>query len=450
MQRVLVVGDLPELAAGSPATPDLPHPLVLAGTAAEALHALRLAREAGPPSAVAAMITAVGLPDLAVGRFLDAVRQIDPDLPLLIAGTPDELAAVAPADAEHLFGVLVRPVVPVVVSASVRAAVEHRRLRAGEQDVLGRTLTAAMDVLVETLALASPLAYRRTSRVRLLTEQVATSLGVQDDWRLHVAAILSQIGCFAVPGSVLSKVEDTVRLSSGERQMFVGSLGLASHLLGQVPRLEEVAGWVGGQTVEFDQLGLREERDRPSPRGPAGPHELPRACFEVISAFLAGYDAGLAPGEIARRLAESGRYPVEVVDAVRQASGVLTPKGSPEWVSIEQVRAGMVLNGDVTTDAGLLLMRRGERVTALIEQRLRNFASSVGVAQPIAVLVTLPSPSARPATRSGARPAGRPAAGRASGRTATRTVKSGAAGPDDLLASRRSATAPVPESPAGG
>lgn len=432
---VLVVGDLSELGE---VTAVASCPVVRLRTAAEGLAALHRTREPAASPAVGAVIAGTSLPDLTGPRFLDAVRRIDPDLPLLLAATPDELAGMPDDDVENLFGVLVRPVLPVVLSTSVKAAVRQQRLVTAEQDMLRSTLTAAMDVLVETLALASPLAYRRTSRVRLLMDQVARGLGVQDDWRLHVAAMVSQIGCFAVPGSVLEKVEDTVRLSLHERQMYVGSLALASHLLGQVPRLEEVARWVGCQTIELEQLAP----------GPA--EELPRACFDAISAFLAGYDAGLAPGEIARRLQESGRYPVEVVDAVRQASVVLAPKGSPQRVTIEQLRAGMVLNEDVTTGAGLLLMRRGERVTSVIEQRLRNFAASVGVAEPIAVLVTSRRLSAR--SRPDRRMVGsaRPTPWRATGRTAGRTVKFGPGRTDDQRTSSRSATVPGTDRPQEG
>ena len=386
----LVVGDLPEaaaVAAGADEADDGGAPvLVLVPTAAEAMTVLHRLLAAGADPRVAAVVVTATAPDATATAVAAEVRQLDPGLPVLVAVSPEEmttpgLAAIDP------FAVLVRPVPPLVLSTALRSAVRqhtrHTAARAPDPQ-LEETLIGLVDVLVETLAIASPIAYSRTGRMRLLMDRVTGRLGLQDDWRLRVAALVSQIGCFAVPGAVLAKVEEAVRLSPVERQMYVGSLALASTLLREIPQMGEVATWVGGQLVEFADLGP----------GPVG--EGPRVCFDAVAAFVAGYDAGLAPGEINRLLLRSGRYPVDVLEAVRGAADVLIPKGLLETVPVDAVRVGMVITEDVTTDGGLLLLRRGERVTEMIEQRLRNFALTVGVAQPITVL------------RPGRRPPGRP------------------------------------------
>jgi hypothetical protein len=200
-------------------------------------------------------------------------------------------------------------------------------------------------------------------------------MGLADDWRLHVAAMLSQVGCIAVPSPVLEKIERGTVLSEEDRRMYLGHPELAEQLLGRIPRLEEVAEWIGAQVTDLEELK------------PGDEHDGARACFGVVTAFLAGYDVGFSLREIGRRLRESGRYAEELVAAVLDAAQVLTPKGTPQELRVAQIKPGMVLDEDVTTTAGLVLVRKGERVTEVLARRLENFARSVGVTEPIKVLV---------------------------------------------------------------
>ncbi|MEJ2578563.1 MAG: hypothetical protein P8Z68_05630, partial [Kineosporiaceae bacterium] len=120
---------------------------------------------------------------------------------------------------------------------------------------------------------------------------------------------------------------------------------------------------------------------------PGDEEETAPAAFHAVTAFLAGYDIGKAPREIAKQLTESGRFPGTVIEAVLNAAQVLTPKGTPQELKVNQITPGMVLDEDVTTTTGLVLVRKGERVTDVLATRLDNFARSVGVREPVKVIV---------------------------------------------------------------
>jgi hypothetical protein len=209
----------------------------------------------------------------------------------------------------------------------------------------------------------------------MLLTPVADTLGLSDDWRLHVAAMLSQVGCIAVPAPVLEKVDRGCELSEEDSRMYFGHPELAMQLLGRIPRLEEVADWIGTQSTDIDKLE------------PGPPEEGARACFGAVAAFLAGYDVGLGTREIGRQLTECGRFGEDVVTAVLDAAKVLSPKGRLQEVGVCGVRPGMVLDQDVLTTTGLVLVRKGEKVSDVLARRLENFARSVGVVEPIKVLV---------------------------------------------------------------
>lgn len=328
------------------------------------------------PEPIGVVVSDMMMPGMNGAEFLTKTREIAPDaVRLILSGQADLPSTIAAVNNADLFRFLTKPIEPTALTTALDAAGRQYELVIAERELLRSTLTGAVDVLVEALALASPLAYRRTARVRMLLATVAESLGLNDDWRLHVAAMLSQVGCIAVPAPVLEKVERGTTLSEEDRRMYYGHPELAMQLLGRIPRLEEVADWIGRQSTNIEELA----------QGPL--EQGAQACFGAVSAFLAGYDVGLGIREIGRRLAECGRFGEDVVAAVLNAAKVLTPKGTPEEVTVAKICPGMVLDQDVLTTSGLVLVRKGEKVSEVLARRLENFARSVGVVEPIKVLV---------------------------------------------------------------
>ncbi len=328
------------------------------------------------PRPIAVVVSDMMMPGMNGAEFLAKAREIAPDaVRMILSGQADLTSTIAAVNNADLFRFLTKPVEPAVLTGALDSALRQYELVIAERELLRNTLTGAVDVLVETLALASPLAYRRTARVRMLLTTAAARLGLGDDWRLHVAAMLSQVGCIAVPAPVLERIEKGSVLSDEDRRMYLGHPELSQQLLGRIPRLEEVADWIGRQVTDIEAL-------TPGPQ-----EEGVQACFSTVTTFLAGYDVGLGLREIERRLGESRRYPDEVIEAVLEASQVLTPKGTSESVTVAQIRPGMVLDQDVLTTTGLVLVRKGERVSEVLARRLENFALSVGVVEPIKVLI---------------------------------------------------------------
>jgi DNA-binding response OmpR family regulator len=335
-----------------------------------------LADSRAQPEPIGVVVSDMMMPGMNGAEFLTRARDVAPDaVRMILSGQADLTSTIAAVNNADLFRFLTKPIEPATLTTALDAALRQYELVISERELLRSTLTGAVDVLVETLALASPLAYRRTARVRMLLTTVADEVGLADDWRLHVAAMLSQVGCIAVPAPVLERIEKGTVLSDEDRRMYLGHPELAMQLLGRIPRLEEVADWIGTQITDIDDLEPGELED-PS-----------QACFGAVSAFLAGYDVGLGVREIGRRLTDAGRFGDDVVKAVLGAAQVLSPKGVPEEVKVAGIRPGMVLDQDVTTTTGLVLVRKGERVTEVLARRLENFALSVGVTEPIKVLV---------------------------------------------------------------
>jgi hypothetical protein len=249
-------------------------------------------------------------------------------------------------------------------------------LLTSERELLQRTLTGAVDVLTDVLSMASPIASRRTERVRNVVRATAEMLGLDDDWRLPLAAMLSHLGCIALPGHVLEQVELGAELHPAERDMWRGHPEVGRTLLSRIPRLEEVARWVGDQPTSQIAADAAGEPYR----------DVAASVLPTVAAFLVHHDAGTAGRDIARRLEEAGRYPAPVIEAVMAAVSHQVPRGTITDMNVRNLMPDMIIEDDVETSTGLILVRRGERVTDALIARLMNFAASVGVKEPFRVL----------------------------------------------------------------
>ncbi|MBI4944731.1 MAG: response regulator [Actinobacteria bacterium] len=381
-RRILLVDDEQRILDALRRTLRGRYDLTMATSGDDGLDAVRAAAAEGRPFAV--VVSDMMMPGMNGAEFLAAVRTLDADMVMLIlSGQADLTSTISAVNNANLFRFLTKPCEPADLTRALDDALRQHQLVQAERELLERTLGGAVDVLTEVLSLATPSAAARTDRMRTLTAGTAAALGLEDDWRLPIAAMLSQVGCVAVPPAVLDDVVVGRTLSEDDALMYRAHPALAERLLARIPRLGTVATWVGAQLVEL-----------PDPAGPEAPVPPPAdregtaaAAFAAVSGFLAGYEAGLAPRDVVRALGRTGRFPQAVLDAVLVASDGLEPKGRLVQVRAANVRAGMVLACDVVTTTGLVLVRKGEKVTEVLATRIENFERSVGIVEPLEVLV---------------------------------------------------------------
>jgi CheY-like chemotaxis protein len=370
-QRVLVVDDEPRVLDGLRRTLRGAYEIVTAESGEAGLALQREALAAGDPFAV--IVSDMRMPGMDGAEFLTAARATDPDaVRLILSGQADLTQTIAAVNHADLFRFLTKPCEPADLARALDDALRQYALIGAEKELLERTLRGAVDVLTESLAMASPEAFTRASRIRVLAEAGAAATGCGGDWRLPIAAALSQIGCIAIPEHVIQSVEAGAELSEAEAAMFAAHPGVARSLLERIPRLEEVALWVGRQPLT-------------SVSPPAPGASAAEVAFAAATSFLLAFEATGTPGRAAHRLQEAG-YPPPLVHALQAAAAALVPGGVVREVPAQHVREGMVLEQDVVTLTGMVLVRKGERVTHTLALRIHNFAESVGVAEPITVV----------------------------------------------------------------
>jgi CheY-like chemotaxis protein len=354
----------------------------VAGSGAEGLTIIQQAFNQGTPFPV--VVSDMMMPGMNGAEFLGRARTIDAEaIQILLSGQADLESTIAAVNNGKLFRFLTKPCDTADLELTLDAAMEQHRLVHAERELLERTLTGAVDVLTELLSMSSPEAFTRTERVRTVVDGAAAILGVED-WQLPLASMLSQIGCIAVPGDALHRARTGGELTEEERAVYLSHPQTALRLLERIPRLEQVARWIGSQPVRPPGIAVVKDDWQAPAAGP--PASLSETLLRAGLAFLAALDATGDNAKALAQLSQSGHYPPSVLDALDEAAVALAPQGTRREITVDQVRPGMLLEADVETKTGMILVRRGERVTEALAMRLENFSRTVGVTEPIVVL----------------------------------------------------------------
>lgn len=382
--RLLVVDDDPAVRDGirRQMTPDFD--IDDAGTGEVGLSVLR---RRGP---FAVVVADYRLPKMSGVTFLTRVREEAPEsVRVILTGAGDMEAAVEAVNEGHVFRSLVKPSPAARLRRVLLDSLAQHRLLTAERDVLERTLAGAVQVLTEVLGLVSPEAFGRAARLKACVAHLARQLHLPGAWQLEVAAMLSQIGYIALPAETLSKLMGGGALSPEERDQAAAAPGTARALLGRIPRFEEVAQIVALASPPADLGEVPDAAGFATAPATTQGAWLLRVALALDERMVRGLDERAALADLRR----PGRHlPGPVLDALERFV-VEDLASRVEVVDLRGLHTLMVLEEDVRTPSGLLLVPRGQPVTVAVIQRLRGFARGPGVREPFRVRV--PDPALR-------------------------------------------------------
>ena len=137
----------------------------------------------------------------------------------------------------------------------------------------------------------------------------------------------------------------------------------------------------------FNVAAMIAHRSRPSDQVPdTGPIAIGARLLRVASDFdelvMRGVDLESALVEMRTRK----EYIPRLLDALEEVQ-VDVARNEARLVSLAHLRTGMIINGDVRSKAGLLLLAQGQEVTDSAIERLKSFAFTRGIVEPISVIV---------------------------------------------------------------
>jgi response regulator RpfG family c-di-GMP phosphodiesterase len=338
--------------------------------------ALQVVDSPDPPVVV---VSDMRMPEMDGATLLAQIRERSPDITrILLTGQADIDSAVAAVNHGQVFRFLTKPCAPQAFLAAVRDAIEQNRLVTAERVLLEQTLRGSIAALAEALSLSNPLSFGRSVRIKNHVGEIAKAARIPTTWQLDVAATLSQIGCVTLPDSTCEKLYYGRPLDLEDAKLVDRLPQVAIQLIEHIPRLETVRALVEHQNRNFDG----------SAGGPTG-EAIPQGSriLKIAIDFDMLEASGMSPELIfGTMISRTGRYDPVLLTAFSRAKAG-TQDHNLQEVTLANLRVGMILVRDVETKSGMLLIGRGQEVTAGLLQRLQNMGNGL-VREPLLVRIS--------------------------------------------------------------
>jgi hypothetical protein len=217
-----------------------------------------------------------------------------------------------------------------------------------------------------------PEAFGRATRIRQRAKQLAEALGIEDSWRVEMAASLSQVGAVALQPQVATKLYRGEVLLPDEQAAVDRLPAAAVELLKPIPRMTPVS--------DLITLGFGPARDEP-------PRAIEAQVLRVAAEYESLHAVGLDNADAVRHLQQKG-YDESVISALRALVASETTRGRVAEIAFKDLRDGMVLAEDVYSASGTLILARGHTITGNVIERLRTMRASLGKREGLRIAFT--------------------------------------------------------------
>ncbi|MBN1517195.1 response regulator [Candidatus Sumerlaeota bacterium] len=336
-------------------------------TALSGREGLELIDSSEPPCVV---VSDYRMPEMNGVEFLAQVRERRRDtVRIMLTGQADFEAVTQAVNEGNVFRFMTKPCSADALMHALDAGIEQYRLVRVEKELLNKTLTGAVKAINDILALVHPGVFGRIARIRRIVGDLAREFHEEKAWQWEIAAMLSQVGCVTLSGEMLAKMRKGEELKADEQKMFLHHPKIGAELISNIPRLEEVSRIVEYQEKNFDGSG--------PPANDIRGEDIPLGA-RVLHVVLAYDRMLLAGGMEAQALFQikkkSDMYDSSLVAALEK---VLNVEALPtQRILISDLEIGMVLAEDVLSPEGLLLLAKGQEVTATLKRRMENLKES--------------------------------------------------------------------------
>jgi response regulator RpfG family c-di-GMP phosphodiesterase len=380
-ERILFVDDDPNLLAGCERNFRRRFQL---DTAAGGEAGLAKLAERGP---YAVVVSDRQMPGIDGIQFLAAVRQRAPDtVRIMLSGNVDLEAAVRVVNEGNIFRFLIKPCPPDILAKAIEDAQAQYRLLMAEKELLSKTLSGSVKLLMDILSNFDIKSFGRTEQLRGLINKFTRQMSVENAWEVHLAAMLAPIGYVTLPPEIVMKSRNGEPLTKIQEQLITSAPEIAARLVANIPRLESVANTVRYHEKHYDGTGFPAD----AVKGEALPFgsRLLRILFDMKDLQGRGVSSLEALNQMQQR---EGWYDPQLIALVR--AGVEETESAPDAarsnipVCVGDLTVGMMLHSDILAKDGTVVLPAAHVINEMSLEKIQNFDRMSGIQEPIFVEV---------------------------------------------------------------
>ena len=325
------------------------------------------------------VISDMRMPKADGAEVLAAVKDAQPKaIRVLLTGHADIDAAMRAVNEGKIARYVTKPVEAGHLQEILLGLLEKSKQDNVTTDVLQRTVGGIVRTLADILAMLNPAAFGNAIRLRRPVRVLADAMGLEDAWEFEIAALLSKLGCVALPKELLERKDSGIEISAAENRRYREHPEVAAKLMAQIPRFEGVTAIIKRQTQaltpELFELSFK---------------ELPRPLQGAVLIQTAQHFLGESePKPNPQPLDFDPPIHPDVLAHIDKLLAI-EERRSRKQCQVDDLSTGMRLEAEVETTQGVVIARAGQELTYPMLERIRRFADSPGLSLPIDV--SLPS-----------------------------------------------------------
>jgi len=331
----------------------------------------------------AVIIADMQMPGMNGLQLLSEVLKLYPEtVRLMLTGNADQRTPVEAVNNGQIFRFLSKPCPVDAVYLALQAGLQQYRLITAERELIEQTLNGCVKVLTDVLSLTDPLAFGRGETLRNYVRAYARSRSLLNAWELEIAAMLAQLGTITIPSAILEKSRAGQELTPMELEILTRVPRTGADLLAHIPRLEAVARIILYQHKHYDGSGFPADDVRGEDI-PIGARIL-KVMMDLLELEVQKEPRGTALQNLQQRI---GWYDPRVLDTTFACFDTYQLESSvkclAQTVRVRDLRVGQVVQADIRTENGKILVPARSRITPVLLVRLANFAKFNPIQEPI-------------------------------------------------------------------